>query len=100
MKKEGTIITLYEIPVNEKLFWDYKFSPNEYQTEKIFCLYLSKVLTIGSDADIKSVGIEVINNYLHKLNIPRRIKNFWQWYFDNSLQERYGNINTVPKTNS
>ncbi|MEO0122441.1 MAG: hypothetical protein ABIL69_00325 [candidate division WOR-3 bacterium] len=45
--------TLYGIPVNENLIWDYDWSEEEYKTEKFFKWYLARVLSNGTAKDLK-----------------------------------------------
>lgn len=79
MKKKKK--TLYGIPVNEKLIWDYDWSEQEYKTEKFFKWYLARVLSNGTAKDLRDIDFKIIKKYLSQLiGVPRFIKNFWHWY--------------------
>ncbi|MCK4250462.1 hypothetical protein KAX97_03395 [candidate division WOR-3 bacterium] len=73
--------TLYGIPVNEKLIWDYDWSEQEYKTEKFFKWYLARVLSNGTAKDLKNIDFTLINKYLGNIiGIPRFVRTFWEWY--------------------
>ncbi|MCK4453232.1 hypothetical protein KAT67_08715 [candidate division WOR-3 bacterium] len=73
--------TLYGIPVNEKLIWDYDWSEQEYKTEKFFKWYLARVLSNGTAEDLKNIDFTLINKYLSNIiGIPRFVRSFWEWY--------------------
>ncbi len=73
--------TLYGIPVNEKLIWDYDWSEQEYKTEKFFKWYLARVLSNGTAEDLKNIDFTLINKYLGNIiGIPRFVRSFWEWY--------------------
>ena len=74
--------TLFDIPVNEKLIWDYEWSENEYQTEGFFEWYLARVLNNGNSHDLKSIDFEIIREYLPKLNTASSTQQFWNRYFE------------------
>ncbi|MDZ7261284.1 MAG: hypothetical protein ONB05_04160 [candidate division KSB1 bacterium] len=73
--------TLYDIPVNEKLIWDYKFRPEEFPTERFFKWYLARVLDNGNSKDLAQIPFKVIQKYLSHLRISKDVRNFWEWYF-------------------
>lgn len=73
--------TLYGIPVNEKLIWDYDWSEQEYKTEKFFKWYLAQVLSNGTAEDLKNIDFTLIKKYLGNIiGIPRFVRSFWEWY--------------------
>lgn len=81
MEKEKK--TLYGIPVNESLMWDFDWSEEEYKTEKFFKWYLARVLSNGTAEDLKNIDFKVIKKYLNNLiRVPRFIRNFWEWYLE------------------
>lgn len=84
--------TLYGIPVNEKLIWDYDWSEQEYKTEKFFKWYLARVLSNGTAEDLKNIDFTLLKKYLGKLNIARRIARFWFHYLEINEKYKYGNI--------
>ena len=75
--------TLYDIPVNEDLIWDYEWKKEEYKTEKFFKWYLARVLTYGTAKDLRHIDFKIIKKYLDDLiGVPKRIKEFWRWYLE------------------
>lgn len=73
--------TLYDIPVNEDLIWDYEWKEEEYRTEKFFKWYLARVLTYGTAREISQIDFKIVAKYIDELiGVPRRIKEFWKWY--------------------
>lgn len=89
--------TLYGIPVNENLIWDYDWSIEEYKTEKFFKWYLARVLSNGTTKDLKNIDFEIIKKYLKELNIARRIARFWFHYFNIKEEYKYGDIEQFTK---
>lgn len=73
--------TLYNIPINEKLIWDYQFESHDYQTERFFKWYLARVLDHGTSRDVAQIPFKIIAKYLNSLRISRDVKAFWEWYF-------------------
>jgi len=73
--------TLFNIPVNEKLIWDYRFESQDFQTERFFKWYLARVLDHGTSRDIAQIPFEIIAKYLNSLRISRDVRAFWEWYF-------------------
>lgn len=67
--------------VNKSLIWDYDFTEADYDTEAFRRFYVGRVLTRGSDADLKGIGPEAVRRYLPGLDIPREKREFWEWYF-------------------
>lgn len=68
------------LKINRTLIWDYDFE-GKYETEEFKKWYLARVLSRGAASDIREIGFETIRNYLPVLNVPRRIRKFWEWYF-------------------
>lgn len=66
--------------VNKTLIWDYDFKDN-YDTEEFKKWYISRVLSCGTKDDIRQLGIATIKRYFTGLNLPNRIRQFWDWYF-------------------
>lgn len=73
--------SLYDIPINERLIWDYQFEPDDFQTERFFKWYLARVLDHGTSRDIAQIPFEIIARYLSSLRISRDVRAFWEWYF-------------------
>ena len=67
--------------INPYLIWDYIFTPEEYEQEFFKRWYIARVLMRGGIEDIQTVGVNVIQHYLPTLSIPKRIREFWEWYF-------------------
>ena len=78
--------TLFNIPVNEKLIWDYHFEKEEFQTERFFKWYLARVLDNGTSKDVAQIPFKIILTYLSSLRISRDVKTFWEWYFQHLLK--------------
>jgi len=74
--------TLYGIKVNKSLIWDYDFKEEQYETENFFYWYLARLLNNGNSEDIKTVPLNIIKNNLLKLNLSKKVKDFWQWFFE------------------
>ena len=89
--------TLYDIPVNEKLIWDYDWKEEDYKTERFFKWYLARVLTYGTAYDLQHIPFEIIKKYLPELNIPRRVAKFWFKYFNMKEDYKYGNLEQLAK---
>lgn len=66
--------------INKTLIWDYDFE-GKYETEEFKKWYLARVLSRGGASDIREMGFETIRDYLPVLNLPGRIRRFWEWYF-------------------
>ncbi len=75
------ITTLYNIPVNQKLIWDYQFEAHDFQTESFFTWYLARILDYGTARDVAQIPFKVIVKYLSSLRISRDVRAFWDWYF-------------------
>lgn len=66
--------------MNKSLLWDYDWKPEEYATERFIRWYIARVLSRGTDADVKEIDPRLIAKYLEILAIPRRIREFWEWW--------------------
>ena len=69
--------------LNKKLLWDYQVSEEDLKEEKVFIFYLSRVLNNGNSADISELPLELIEKYIDKLCLSRKVRKFWEWYFRN-----------------
>lgn len=67
--------------INKTLIWDYDFKGN-YDGEEFKKWYISRVLSCGTKDDLCQLGISTIKQYFLSLNLPNRIRQFWEWYFD------------------
>ena len=67
--------------VNRSLIWDYDFTEADYGTEAFLRFYVGRVLTAGSDDDLRAIGLARVRRYLPDLDIPREKREFWEWYF-------------------
>ncbi len=66
---------------NKKLLWDYQVSEEDLKEEKVFIFYLSRVLNNGNSADIGELPLELIEKYIDKLCLSRKVRKFWGCYF-------------------
>ena len=86
------------IPINEKLVWDYDIPPDAQENEAFREWYIKRVLTHGTADDIRAIGLATIHNYLPRLFLPKDIREFWYWYFDQpKVRERYGDFNPISE---
>ena len=67
--------------LNKKLLWDYQVSEEDLKKEGVFIFYLSRVLNNGNSADISELPLELIEKYIDKLCLSRKVRKFWGWYF-------------------
>lgn len=85
------------IPINEKLVWDYDIPEDAQESETFLRWYVTRVLTHGTAADIRAVGVSTIHDYLPHVFLPREIHDFWSWYFSlPHVKERYGDLDPIP----
>lgn len=75
------IKTLYDIPVNPKLIWDYSFSEDELKGETFLKWYLARVLNQGNSQDLRGISFSWIQRYLPSLNLAMGTRRFWERYF-------------------
>ncbi len=54
---------------------------NTQENEAFLAWYIARVLTRGSDEDLRQVVFHIIHAYLPKLLLPAEIRVFWEWYF-------------------
>ena len=73
--------TLYGIKVNEGLLWDYKFKEEDYKTKDFFVWYVSRVLNNGNSNDLKTIPLNIIKQNLQDLNLSKKMRDFWDWFF-------------------
>lgn len=73
--------------INRQLVWDYPadVSPED---EGFRRWYVARVLTRGGIEDIRAMGLETIREYLPGIVLPRRIREFWEWYL--RLKDAHG----------
>jgi hypothetical protein len=89
------------IPINEKLIWDYDIPADAQENETFRRWYVARVLSRGGDADLRAIGFQTIHDYLPHLVLPREIRDFWEWYFNQpKVRDRYGNLDLLPETRS
>jgi hypothetical protein len=92
-------LTMKPIPINEKLLWDTDIPPDAPTNETFRKWYVKRVLTHGTAADIRAIGLKTNQHYFPHLYLPSDIREFWLWYFDEpSDQERDGDLGTIPET--
>lgn len=66
--------------INKTLIWDYDFK-GHYDTKEFKKWYISRALSCGTKDDIHQIGMDTIKHYLPYLNLPNKIRKFWEWYF-------------------
>lgn len=71
----------YKIKFNKKLFWDYKI-PENIKDETILIFCISKTLNNGTFDDVKAIPLKLIEKYINKLSLSKKIMNFWKWYLN------------------
>lgn len=79
--------------VNRQLVWDYPGDVPE-EDEGFRRWYVTRVLTRGGIEDIRALGLETIREYLPHIVLPRRIREFWEWYF--GLRDSHGDSHRGP----
>lgn len=70
-----------EFRINKELIWDYDFT-GKYDTEEFKDWYICRVLSRGTKEDIRQLGISTIKEHFFHLNLPNKIRQFWEWYFE------------------
>lgn len=87
-----------QFPFNKKLVWDYDIPANAAENKDFRRWYLSRVLTRGTSADLRDIGLANIYVYLPVLQLPLTIRRFWEWYFAlPHVVNRYGHIDRPSK---
>ena len=71
-----------DIPINRELVWDYPVPSEGCAHEGFRRWYIQRVLTRGGIGDIRSLGLDTIQNALPTLFLPRKISDFWRFYFN------------------
>lgn len=91
----GTMVDY--LPINERLLWDYDIPADAQENEGFRRLYVTRVLSRGTDADLRAIGFKTIHHYLPRIYLPIEIREFWDWYFSRpEVFKRYGAFDTVP----
>ena len=80
------IMMNHRLKFNRSLVWDYDICEKDLEKEEVFIFYLSRILNNGCYSDVIDVPIEVIEKYLPKLHLSTKVRNFWEWYFGNNIQ--------------
>lgn len=89
------------IPVNPALVWDYDIPAESTQSEAFRRWYLARVLTRGSADDLRTVKLRTIYEYFPDLNLPAKIRRFWQWYFNlPEVKARYEPADVLSSSNN
>ena len=63
--------------VNKSLIWDYDLK-GRYDTPEFEKWYIARILSCGRMEDLRQIGINVIKEHFPQLNLPLRIKKFWE----------------------
>jgi hypothetical protein len=79
------------LPINPDLVWDYEIPDDGHQDEAFRRWYIARVLARGRMEDIRDLGLDTIHTYFPDLVLPRRIRQFWEWYLNlPDVKARYG----------
>ena len=70
------------ISINRALIWDYEFDEGKLDTNEFKKWYIERVLSSGTIGDIRNLGIKTVKQYFSVLNLPNKIRKFWEWYFN------------------
>ena len=52
--------------------------------ERLLIFYLSRLLNNGNFGDISEIPLELIERYVDKLHLSRKVRKFWEWYLRKS----------------
>lgn len=74
----------YLAKLNKKVLWDYKISEEDLKNESVLIFYLSRLLNNGNFDDISEIPLELIEKYLDKFSLSRKVRKFWVWYLRKS----------------
>jgi len=74
--------------INRNLIWDYDIPPSKNRDAYFKRWYIARVLTRGGPKDLRAIGKQTIRKYLPILDIPDRIRKFWEWYLESPPHER------------
>ena len=80
---KGASGSIPKITFNKKLIWDYDISERDLSDEGIFIFYLSRVLNNGTLDDISEIPLPVIEKYMPRLFLSKKVRKFWEWYLGN-----------------
>jgi hypothetical protein len=69
-----------KLHINKTLIWDYDFK-GRYDTEEFKKWYIAGALSCGTKDDVHQIGMATIKHYFPELNLPNKIRKFWEWYF-------------------
>lgn len=77
--------------VNKNLLWDYDWKEEQYESEEFKRWYIARVLSRGTAEDVRNVGIPLIKEYLPKITVPLRIREYWEFVFTlPTIVNKYG----------
>ena len=94
-------LVMKPISINEKLVWDMDIPVDAPTNEAFRKWYVKRVLTHGTAADIRVIGLEAIRHYLPHLYLPADIRDFWLWYFNEpTAKDCHGHLDVIPETAS
>ena len=74
--------------INRNLIWDYDIPPPSRRDAYFTRWYIARVLMRGGPKDLRAIGQKTIRDYLPVLDIPARIRKFWEWYFQGTPRGR------------
>lgn len=64
-----------------RFIWDYDRTALDPEDEDIQRWYVARVLSRGTLADVRALGIDTIRRTLPSLVLPATIRHFWETYF-------------------
>lgn len=67
------------VKIDRRLVWDYPADVAE-DDEAFRRWYVARVLTRGGIENVRELGLETIREYLPHIVLPRRIRDFWEWF--------------------
>lgn len=70
----------YRIKFNKELLWDYEIKEDDLEREEVLILYISRVLNNGNFEDVSSIPTELIQKFLNRLFLSKKVRKFWEWY--------------------
>ena len=75
--------------IDRRFVWDYEL-PKDAAKDKAFQRwYVARVLSRGTLADIRKIGLAAIHGMLPVLVLPPKIRRFWELYFSLQGQGAY-----------
>lgn len=74
--------------IDPRFVWDYDLSGINPADEAVQRWYVARVLSRGTLADVRAIGLETIRRFLPSLTLPATTRHFWETYFALLDQDR------------